>query len=34
MHGTTPDEIALLFTLRVAIGFLALVIAAGIWLQL
>jgi hypothetical protein len=34
MPGVTPDEIALLLTLRIAIAFLALVITAGIWLQL
>jgi hypothetical protein len=33
MPGVTPDEIALLLTLRIAIAFLALVIIAGIWLQ-
>jgi hypothetical protein len=33
MPGVTPDEITLLVALQVAIVFLALVIAAGIWLQ-
>jgi len=33
MPGMTPDEAALLLTLRIAIAFLALVIVAGIWLQ-
>jgi hypothetical protein len=33
MNGMAPDAMALFVTLRIAIGFLALVIAAGIWLQ-
>ena len=33
LNGMTPDAMALFVTLRIAVAFLALVIAAGIWLQ-